>query len=123
MMQHTPSAQVRLEFSTVFANAKAYLDEYNSRQSRLTDRLSNSHRGTVFSIVRLYLKQLKKVSLIQPLLPYQLPAFRTFNTSLAKEQDCTVRTIINHKERLKKGGIITREERRGTGGIELWISA
>jgi hypothetical protein len=122
MMQHIPSAQVQLEFSTVFANAKAYLDEHNANQSKLTDRLSNSHRATVFSIVRLYLKQLKRVSLVQPMIPGQLPAFRTFNTSLAKEQDCTVRTIINHKERLKKTGIITREERRGAGGVELWIN-
>jgi hypothetical protein len=121
-MQQISSSPLYLEFSTVFANAKVYLDEHSSRQSRLTDRLSNSHRATAFSIVRLYLKQLKKVALVQPLVLGQLPGFRTFNTSLAKEQGCTVRTIINHKERLKKAGIIIREERRGAGGIELWIN-
>ena len=121
-MQQISPSPLYPEFSTVFANTKAYLDEHNSSQSRLTDCLSSSHRATVFSIVRLYLKQLKRASLLQLLLPDQLPGFRTFNKSLAKEQGCTVRTIINHKERLKKAGIIIREERRGTGGIDLWIN-
>ncbi|WP_017730699.1 hypothetical protein [Nafulsella turpanensis] len=121
-MQQISSSPIYLEFSTVFANTKAYMDEHNSSQSRLTDCLSNSHRATVFSIVRLYLKQLKRASLLQPVLPDQLPSFRTFNISLAKEQGCTVRTIINHKERLKKAGIIIGEERRGSGGTELWIN-
>ena len=122
IIQHCLPAHFHLEFSTVFANAKAYLDEHNTCQSRLSTRLSNSHRATVFSIVRLYLKQLKKISLIQPLNPSQLPGFRTYNNSLAKEQGCTVRTIINHKERLKKANIIIQEERRGAGGVELWIN-
>jgi hypothetical protein len=122
MTHHSPLTPFHLEFSTVFAHAKTYLDEHNYCQSRLTDSLSSSHRATVFSIVRLYLKQLKKISLIQSFNPSQLPGFRTYNNSLAKEQGCTVRTIINHKERLKKAQIIIREERRGAGGIELWIN-
>ena len=64
MMQHIPPAHVQLEFNTVFTNAKAYLDKHNSCQSKLTDCLSSSHRATVFSIVRLFLKQLKKVTLV-----------------------------------------------------------
>ena len=121
MIQSNPTPHFHLEFSTVFANVKAYLDDYNACQPKLADRLCNSHRATVFSIVRLYLKQLKKISQIQSVSPEKLPAFRTFNTSLAKELGCTARTIINHKERLKKAGIITLEERRGAGGLELWI--
>ena len=121
MIQSNPTPHFHLEFSTVFANAKVYLDDYNACQPKLADRLCNSHRATVFSIVRLYLKQLKKISQIQAISPEKLPAFRTFNISLAKELGCTARTVINHKERLKKAGIITLEERRGAGGLELWI--
>ena len=122
MNQSGPSAPFQFEFASVFASTKAFLDNHNSRQPRLIDRLSNSHRSTVFSIVRLYLKQLKKTSLIQSLKYHQLPGFRTYNNSLAKEQGCTARTIINHKERLKKANIIIQEERRGAGGTELWIN-
>ena len=114
--------RLHFDFGPIFQRTKHYIDEHNARQEKLTDKINASHRATVELIVRLYAKQLNQAAQLQDLDISSLPGFRTFNTSLAACKGCTKRTILNHKERLKQAGVIVREEHRGSGGIELWIS-
>ncbi len=111
-----------IDFSKVFERTKAFIDAHNRRQTALTQKINANHRATAELIIRLYLKQLRKLP--NELLDHDtdLPGFKTFNTSLAKCKGCTIRTIINHKERLKQVGFIIKEEHRGAQGIELWIN-
>lgn len=110
------------DFSKVFEQTKAFIDLHNKQQTQLTQKINANHRATAELIIRLYLKQLRKLP--NELLDHDtdLPGFKTFNTSLAKCKGCTIRTIINHKERLKEAGFIVGEEHRGAQGIELWIN-
>ena len=114
--------RLHFDFGSIFQRTKHYVDHYNARQSKLTDKLNASHRATAELIMRLYTKQLNQAAQLQELNMHRLPGFRTFNASLAACKGCTKRTIANHKERLKQSGFIVREEHRGSQGIELWIN-
>lgn len=113
---------IHFDFTTVFSNTKLYIDSYNARQNKLTDKLNANHRATAELIVRLYVKQLNRIAQIEELTTDNLPGFCTYNASLAGCKGCTQRTIINHRERLKQAKVIIREERKGSGGVELWIN-
>lgn len=114
--------RIYFDFTTVFSNTKMYIDSYNARQNKLTDKLNANHRATAEWIVRLYVKQLNRIAQIEELTADNLPGFCTYNTSLAGCKGCTQRTIINHRERLKQAKVIIREERKGAGGVEMWIN-
>ena len=120
--QEIPVTRLYFDFSETFSRTKNFIDQYNASQSKLTDKLNANHRATAELIVRLYLKQLNKASLVDKIDPQNLPGFRTFNTSLATCKGCTKRTILNHKERLRKAGFIVEEQHRGAEGVELWIN-
>ena len=117
-----PPTRLYFDFSETFTRTKDFIDQYNTTQSKLTDKLNANHRATAELIVRLYLKQLNKATGIDKIDPQNLPGFRTYNTSLATCKGCTKRTILNHKERLRKAGFIVEEQHRGAEGIELWIN-
>ena len=110
------------DFHQVFSRTKAFIDQYNEKHPKLTEKLNANHRATAELMIRLYLKQLNKLSQCFPSEENELPGFKTYNASLAKCKGCTTRTIINHKERLKKAGFIISEEHRGAQGIELFLS-
>ncbi len=110
------------DFSTIFKATKSYIDLHNKNHLQLTKRLNANHRATAELIVRLYAKQLNKAIALGEFLNHGLPGFKTFNSSLATCKGCTKRTIMNHKERLKSAGVITKEINCGKSGIELWIN-
>lgn len=112
----------QFDFQSVFNSTKQFIDGYNRKQDKLTDKLNANHRATAELIIRLYLKQLNGLSKSFVLSEEQMPGFKTFNPSLASCKGCTSRTIINHKERLKRSGFIIKEEHLGAQGIELWIN-
>ncbi len=121
-METQSDKKIHFGFGEVFLNTKSFIDRYNIRQTQLTQKLNANQRATAELVVRLYLKQLNKASQLDNLDPDNLPGFNTYNESLAKCKGCTKRTIINHKERLKQSGFITREEHRGKGGVEIWLN-
>ncbi len=121
-MNHKKNNRLHFEYGTVLRNMKAYLDGHNKRQENLTDRISSNCRGTTELMVRLYLKQLNRISRLDPFDLEDMPGFRTYNTSLAAERGCTARTIINHRERLMKANVIIKAKRLGADGLELWIN-
>ncbi|WP_339903791.1 hypothetical protein [uncultured Cyclobacterium sp.] len=43
-------------------------------------------------------------------------------SKLLKCQRMEEQNDINHKERLKQSGFITKEEHRGKGGVEIWLN-
>ncbi len=110
------------DFSTLFMATKTFIDRHNEQHDLLTERLNGNHRATAELITRLYAKQLNHAVSLGEDISMQLPGFKTFNPSLASCKGCTVRTIINHKERLKAAGFIVKEIHRGKTGIELWIN-
>ncbi|WP_271785338.1 hypothetical protein [Aquimarina algiphila] len=110
------------DFSAVFKATKAFIDRHNEKHDQLTQRLNANHRATAELITRLYVKQLNHAVSLGEDISEQLPGFKTFNPSLASCKGCTVRTIINHKERLKAAGFIVKETHRGKTGVELWIN-
>lgn len=110
------------DFSDVFIRTKKFIDEYNNNHPKLTEKLNANHRATAELIIRLYLKQLNSLLEKFDLESKDFPGFKTFNSSLSTCKGCTSRTIMNHKERLKKAGFITKEEHRGAQGIEIWIN-
>lgn len=120
--QEIPVTRLYFDFSETFSRTKNFIDQYNTTQSKLTDKLNANHRATAELIVRLYLKQLNKASGIDKTDPQNLPGFRTYNTSLATCKGCTKRTILNHKDRLRKAGFIVEDQHRGAEGVELWIN-
>ena len=120
-MENRKSPKIQFDFATVFGNCKKYIDRYNANQTTLTNKLNANHRATAELITRLYLKQLNNAENLGILNKRQFPGFSTFNSSLAKCKGCTNRTIINHKERLKRAGFIIKEEHRGADGVELWV--
>ncbi|PTB98016.1 hypothetical protein C9994_00215 [Marivirga lumbricoides] len=113
----------RFDFQSVFVATKEFIDKYNERHSKLTEKLNANHRATCELIVRLYLKQLNNLEKNYDITIDHVQGFKTYNASLASCKGCTVRTILNHKARLKKAGFILAEERRGAQGIELWLNA
>lgn len=121
-MENRENQRLQFDFSTVFNNTKRYIDQYNARQTRLTDKLNANHRATAEMIIRLYLKQLKQAENLDILEMENFPGFGTYNSSLAKCKGCTKRTIINHRERLLRAGFVTHEKHRGSGGMEMWIN-
>ncbi|TPN87415.1 hypothetical protein [Aquimarina algicola] len=110
------------DFGSIFKATKVFIDRYNEQHDRLTERLNANHRATAELITRLYAQQLNKAISLGEDVSTSLPGFKTFNPSLASCKGCTVRTIINHKERLKASGFIIEEVHRGKTGIELWIN-
>ncbi|TSE02882.1 hypothetical protein FOF46_30370, partial [Aquimarina algiphila] len=117
-----PPIRPYYDFSAVFMATKAFIDRHNEKHDQLTERLNANHRATAELITRLYAKQLNHAVSLGEDISEQLPGFKTFNPSLASCKGCTVRTIINHKERLKAAGFISKEIHRGKTGIELWIN-
>ncbi|WP_159090651.1 hypothetical protein [Aquimarina aquimarini] len=118
----SPSIRPYYDFSTIFMATKNFIDRHNSTHDQLTKRLNANHRATAELITRLYAKQLNHAVTLGEDITTQLPGFKTFNPSLATCKGCTIRTIINHKERLKAAGFIIKEIHRGKSGIELWIN-
>ena len=120
--QEMPKTRPYFDFSETFTRTKDFIDQYNTAQSKLTDKLNANHRATAELIIRLYLKQLNRASQIGNIDPQNLPGFRTYNTSLATCKGCTKRTILNHKERLRLAGFIVDEKHKGAEGVEIWIN-
>lgn len=120
-LKTAPSPKIHLDFGTVFKNTKKFIDDYNRKQSKLTDRLNANHRATAELIVRLYAQQINK-SVIEMTEVDKLPGFKTYNPSLASCKGCTVRTIINHKHRLSQSGFLIKETHRGADGVELKLN-
>ena len=118
----SPTPYRYFDFHQVFTRTKAFIDQYNENHPKLTEKLNANHRATAELMIRLYLKQLNKLSECFQEETNNLPGFKTYNASLSKCKGCTTRTIINHKERLKKAGFIVLEEHRGAQGIELFLS-
>ncbi|WP_010182709.1 hypothetical protein [Aquimarina agarilytica] len=116
-----PTPKMHLDFGTVFKNTKQYIDQYNKKQPKLTDRLNANHRATAELIIRLYAKQINK-SAIEISIAERLPGLKTYNPSLASCKGCTVRTIINHKQRLLQSGFLIEDIHRGADGVELKIN-
>ena len=116
------SNKLYFDFATVFSNTKHFIDTHNMQQTQLTQKLNSNHRATAELIIRLYLKQLNKAAQHDDLDPNELPGFNTYNESLAKCKGCTMRTIINHRERLTDAGFIIKKLHRGKGGVEIWIN-
>ncbi|MBQ4818865.1 hypothetical protein [Aquimarina sp. MMG016] len=110
------------DFGKLFTATKEFIDHYNRKHPQLKERLNANHRATAELITRLYAKQLNRTISLGQNIKDTLPGFKTFNPSLASCKGCTVRTIINHKERLKAAGFIIKEIHRGKSGIELWIN-
>ncbi|WP_299313218.1 hypothetical protein [uncultured Aquimarina sp.] len=121
-MENNSIANVYFNFSKLFTATKTFIDTHNQNHHQLTERLNANHRATAELITRLYAKQLNHAITLGEDIIEDLPGFKTFNPSLASCKGCTVRTIINHKERLKAAGFIIKETHRGKTGIELWIN-
>ncbi|WP_299189607.1 hypothetical protein [uncultured Aquimarina sp.] len=121
-MESNNPTSVYYDFSTLFTATKNFIDTHNQNHHQLTERLNANHRATAELITRLYAKQLNHAITLGEDIIEELPGFKTFNPSLASCKGCTVRTIINHKERLKAAGFITKEIHRGKSGIELWLN-
>lgn len=121
-MEVKDNQKLHFDFATVFSNTKSFIDQYNTQQTQLIEKLNANHRATAELIVRLYLKQLNQAGNLQYLDPANLPGFSTYNSSLAKCKGCTKRTIMNHRERLIKAGFIIQEQHCGKGGMEIWIN-
>ncbi|WP_271784911.1 hypothetical protein [Aquimarina algiphila] len=121
-MKNKAPSRLYYDFGTLFTATKSFIDHHNQNKPRLKDRLNANHRATAELITRLYAKQLNKVITKGTDIKEGLPGFKTFNPSLATCKGCTVRTIINHKERLKAAGFIIKETHHGKTGIELWIN-
>ncbi|WP_299221321.1 hypothetical protein [uncultured Aquimarina sp.] len=121
-MENNSTTHVYFDFSKLFTATKTFIDTHNQNHHQLTERLNANHRATAELITRLYAKQLNQAITLGEDITKDLPGFKTFNPSLASCKGCTVRTIINHKERLKAAGFIIKETHRGKSGIELWIN-
>lgn len=109
------------DFSKLFKAAKTYIDSYNAGKDTLKEKLNAGHRATAELMIRLYAKQLNCYISRNEYLD-SIPGFKTYNSSLATCKGCSVRTIINHKERLKAAGFIIREKHCGKTGVELWVN-
>ncbi|WP_157766000.1 hypothetical protein [Aquimarina aggregata] len=109
------------DFSKLFMATKSFIDSHNESQIELKSKLNANHRATAEMITRLYAKQLNNALALGDSLE-ELPGFRTYNSSMATLKGCTVRTIMNHKKRLKSAGFITAEINHGAMGVELLIS-
>ncbi|WP_299187665.1 hypothetical protein [uncultured Aquimarina sp.] len=121
-MENKNISKAYYDFSKLFTATKTFIDTHNENHNNLKERLSANHRATAELITRLYAKQLNKAITLGEDIAEELPGFKTFNPSLASCKGCTVRTIINHKERLKAAGFIIGETHRGKLGVELWIN-
>jgi len=121
-MENSSMPKVYYDFGKLFTATKGFVDNHNKNHHQLTERLNANHRATAELITRLYAKQLNHAISLGEEIEEKLPGFITFNSSLATCKGCTVRTIINHKERLKAAGFITCELHRGKSGIELCIN-
>ncbi len=120
-MENKPKRQ-NYDFGKLFKATKSFIDTYNQNKQDIKERLNANHRATAELITRLYAKQLNKAIQLGDAFENGIPGFRTYNPSLASCKGCTVRTIMNHKERLKAAGFIIKEVHHGKSGIELWIN-
>lgn len=109
-------------FSKTFEALKTFIDGHNKEHPGLKEKINASHRATAELIIRLYLKQLNKLTAVTEYSLVNIPSFRTYLSSLATCKGCTVRTIYNHKERLVKAGFIKEIKHHAGEGIDLWIS-
>ncbi|MBL6445737.1 hypothetical protein JMN32_05415 [Fulvivirga sp. 29W222] len=109
-------------FSKTFEALKTFIDGYNKEHPGLKEKINASHRATAELIIRLYLKQLNKLTAITEYSLVNMPSFRTYMSSLAACKGCTVRTLYNHKERLIKAGFIKEIKRHAGDGIEVWVN-
>lgn len=110
------------DFSKLFIATKTFIDAHNEVENELKCKLNANHRATAEMITRLYAKQLNHALALGDSFEEGLPGFRTYNSSMATSKGCTVRTIKNHRQRLKSAGFITGEINHGAMGIELQIN-
>ena len=111
------------DLSKMFKSTKSFVDDFNENCFQTKEKINASHRATAELITRLYIKQLNRAISLGDNFENGLPPFSTYNSSLAKCKGCTVRTIINHKERLKASGFIVGESHCGKTGVEIHLNS
>lgn len=116
------SIRKALNYSTVFKQMKIFIDQYNAGETDIKKRLNSNVTATAEKITALYLKQLHKAISLGDRFEEGLPGFHTYNPSLATYRNCTCKTIMNHKKRLKAAGFIIEEVNHGKSGVELVIN-
>lgn len=112
------------DYKTAFTVLKQCIDEFNQQyclqENQAKKPLKSNVRGTAEAMLRLYLKELLNTKPIESL--KELPGFRTYTSSLAKERGCTDRTIQNHRKLLEEAEIIIKQENHGGNGIHIWFN-
>ncbi|MEL6393357.1 MAG: hypothetical protein AAFR97_11440, partial [Bacteroidota bacterium] len=100
------------------------IEQINGQATGLGTKLRTAHQALLDKLLYYYGKQLASVQ------SYgnwdhnsnTLPSLRTNNKQLSKALNCSTRTIINLRRRLKMAGLIAEEWRGSNSSYDLWLS-
>jgi hypothetical protein len=111
-----------IHYPTAFKALNSFVDTFNSKAKKGTDRLRTGAVMTAKEIVRLYGISLIKANGIGKIDPARIPSLRTNNKQLAGLVKCSSRTIHRHIAKLQSAGIILAKVFHGSNSnYELWV--
>jgi hypothetical protein len=112
-----------IHYPTAFKALDGFIDLFNEKTEKSTQRLRTGAVMTAKEIIRIYGISLLKAGDVQEITKDNLPALQTNNQQLARLVKCSARTIQRHIARLRMAGIITHKTFRGSNAnYELLIN-
>ncbi|MGB3947135.1 MAG: hypothetical protein WBM13_04070 [Bacteroidia bacterium] len=114
---------ILIHYPTAYKALNCFIDVYNDKAEKSTDRLRTGAVMTAKEIIRIYGVSLLKANAVQQVDQNNLPSLQTNNKQLSKLVKCSSRTIQRHIAKLQAAGIITNKIFHGSNSnFELWIN-
>lgn len=114
---------ILIHYPTAYKALNCFIDVYNDKAEKGTDRLRTGAVMTAKEIIRIYGVSLLKANAMQAIDQNNLPSLQTNNKQLSKLVKCSSRTIQRHIAKLQASGIIINKIFHGSNSnFELWIN-
>ncbi|MFY9308500.1 MAG: hypothetical protein WAQ28_05545 [Bacteroidia bacterium] len=114
---------ILIHYPTAYKALNCFIDVYNDKAEKSTDRLRTGAVMTAKEIIRIYGVSLLKANAMQEIDQNNLPSLQTNNKQLSTLVKCSSRTIQRHITKLQSAGIIINKIFHGSNSnFELWIN-
>ncbi len=114
---------ILIHYPTAYKALNCFIDVYNDKAEKSTDRLRTGAVMTAKEIIRIYGVSLLKANAMQEIDQNNLPSLQTNNKQLSTLMKCSSRTIQRHITKLQSAGIIINKIFHGSNSnFELWIN-
>ena len=114
---------ILIHYPTAFRALDSYIDCFNSKTSKATEKLRTGAVMTAKEIIRIYGISLLKINGFKEIDKNNMPSLQTNNHQLAKLVKCSSRTIQRNIYKLLKAGVLSRKIFHGSNSnYELFVN-